>query len=64
MKSEELRQLTVGELEVKQREFLQEEFKTRFKHATGQLAKTHRLKELKRTIARIKTIIREKGGSS
>ncbi len=64
MKSEELRQLTAVELGIKERDFLQEEFKLRFRHATGQLAKTHRLRELRKIIARIKTIMREKGGAS
>jgi large subunit ribosomal protein L29 len=64
MKTQELRQLTLIELGIKEREFLQEEFKLRFGHATGQLAKTHRLKELRRIIARIKTIMREKEGAS
>ncbi len=64
MKMEEIRQLTVVELGIKEREFLQEEFKLRFGHATGQLAKTHRLKEIRRNIARVKTVMREKGGAS
>ena len=63
MKAQELRQMSVEELQVKEREFRDEEFKLRFKHATGQLDKTSRLKELRRTIARVKTIIRQKEGS-
>ena len=63
MKARELRQMTVPELQAKEREFRDEEFKLRFKHATGQLDKTSRLKELRRTIARVKTIIRQKEGS-
>lgn len=64
MKSRELRNLTVEELEAKGKEFREEEFKLRFKHATGQLDKTSRLKELRRDIARVKTIIREKEASA
>ncbi|MCA1962155.1 MAG: 50S ribosomal protein L29 [Desulfomonile sp.] len=63
MKARELRQMSVDELRVKEREFRDEEFKLRFKHATGQLDKTSRLQQLRRTIARVKTIIREKEGS-
>jgi large subunit ribosomal protein L29 len=63
MKARELRQMSVEELQAKEREFRDEEFKLRFKHATGQLDKTSRLQELRRTIARVKTIIREKEGS-
>jgi len=64
MKSRELRNLTVEELDAKEKEFHEEEFKLRFKHATGQLDKTSRLKELRRDIARVKTIIREKEASA
>jgi len=64
MKARELRQLSLGELEIKEREFLQEEFKLRFQHATGQLSKSSRLKQLRKDIARVKTIMKEKEGSS
>jgi large subunit ribosomal protein L29 len=60
MKPKELRDLSAEELHNKEREFLAEEFNLRFKHATGQLEKTHRLGVLRREIARVKTIIREK----
>jgi len=63
MKAQELRLLSVGELEAKEKEFREEEFKLRFRHATGQLEKTGRLKELRKNIARVKTIIREKEGA-
>ena len=63
MKPRELRQLQVDELEAKEKEFREEEFKLRFKHATSQLDKTSRLKELRRDIARVKTLIREKEAS-
>lgn len=60
MKARELRDLPVEELANKEREFLEEEFKLRFKAATGQLEKTDRLRKLRRDIARVKTIMREK----
>jgi len=60
MKPRELRDLSVEELAAKEKEFREEEFKLRFKHATGQLEKTDRLTRLRREIARVKTIIREK----
>ena len=63
MKIRELRDLEVDELLVKEKEFRQEEFNLRFKHATGQLDKTSRLKELRRNIARVKTLVREKEAS-
>lgn len=63
MKARELRELSVDELFAKEKEFRAEEFKLRFRHATGQLDKTSRLKELRRNVARVKTIIREKEAS-
>ncbi|MGC8657881.1 MAG: 50S ribosomal protein L29 [Desulfomonilaceae bacterium] len=63
MKPRELRDLSVEELTAKEREFREEEFKLRFKKATGQLEKTARLGMLRKEIARVKTIIREKRGS-
>ncbi|AFM27860.1 50S ribosomal protein L29 [Desulfomonile tiedjei] len=63
MKPRELRDLSVEELAAKEKEFLNEEFQLRFKHATGQLDKTARLRKLRREIARVKTIIREKEAS-
>jgi len=63
MKPRELRDLSVEELAAKQKEFCEEEFKLRFKHATGQLEKTARIRNLRREIARVKTIIREKEGA-
>ena len=64
MKSRELRELDDEELRAKEKEFREEEFKLRFRHATGQLEKTNRLKALRRDIARVKTLIREKGASA
>jgi large subunit ribosomal protein L29 len=63
MKPRELRDLSAEELAAKEKEFREEEFKLRFKHATGQLEKTARLRILRREIARVKTIMREKEAS-
>lgn len=64
MKARELRDLPADELQSKEKEFREEEFNLRFKHATGQLEKTDRLRKLRRDIARVKTILREKEASS
>jgi large subunit ribosomal protein L29 len=64
MKPRELRDLSPEELANKEKEFLEEEFNLRFKHATGQLEKTDRLRKLRKDIARVKTIMREKEASS
>lgn len=63
MKPRELRDLSVDELAAKEREFREEEFNLRFKHATGQLEKTDRLRKLRKDIARAKTILKEKEAS-
>jgi large subunit ribosomal protein L29 len=62
MKPSELRELSTDQLQEKEKDFREEEFKLRFRHATGQLEQTARLKSLKRDIARVKTIVREKRG--
>lgn len=64
MKARELRDLPADELQSKEKEFREEEFTLRFKHATGQLEKTDRLRKLRKDIARVKTILREKEASS
>ncbi|HTY25873.1 MAG TPA: 50S ribosomal protein L29 [Desulfomonilaceae bacterium] len=64
MKARELRDLSPEELRTKEKEFREEEFKLRFKHATGQLEKTDRLRKLRKDIARVKTIIKEKEASA
>ena len=60
MKAKELRQLSEGELLIKQRELGEELFNLRFQHATGQLDNVMRIPQVKRDIARVKTILREK----
>lgn len=60
MRADELRNLTEAELEQKAREFKEELFNLRFQHATAQLDNPMRIKEVKRIIARIKTVLREK----
>lgn len=57
---EKLRQLTVEELTAKETELKQELFNLRFQHATGQLTNPMRMKECKRDIARVKTLINER----
>ncbi len=59
MRADELRNLTNVELDQKLREFKEELFNLRFQHATAQLDNPTRIREVKRIIARIKTIKRE-----
>ena len=58
-KTSELRDLSVEEIEQRLTETNEELFNLRFQHATGQLENYRRLRELRRDIARLKTILRE-----
>jgi large subunit ribosomal protein L29 len=60
MKAKELRQLNEGELFIKGKELDEELFNLRFQHATGQLENVMRIPQVKRDIARVKTILKEK----
>jgi large subunit ribosomal protein L29 len=60
MKSKDLRLLSEGELLEKAKEFNEELFNLRFQHATGQLENVMRVPQVKRDIARLKTILKEK----
>jgi large subunit ribosomal protein L29 len=60
MKASELRQLSTEELEQKSKEQSNQLFSARVRHATGQLENTAQLKTLKRDIARVETLLREK----
>ena len=59
-KIEELRKLTTEELNNKIKEAKEELFNLRFQQATGNLEKPGRLKDLRKEVARMKTIIRER----
>jgi len=56
----ELRELHDEELENKLAEASQEQFNLRFQHVTGQLDNYARLGEVRRELARIKTLLRER----
>lgn len=63
MKNKELRELTATEIEKKLREQRDELLQLRLRKQTGQLEKTHTLKESRRTIARLETVLRQKKAS-
>ena len=56
----EMRELSLEELEVKVNELKQELFNLKFQKTLGQLHNTTKIKQVKRDIARMKTIITEK----
>lgn len=60
MKVQEIRELETKELLQKVEEFKKELFELRFQQATGQLTNTARVKEVRKSIAKIKTVIRER----
>ena len=60
MKAKESRALSASELDAKLVELKKELFNLRFQHATNQLDNPNKLADVKRDIARVKTIIREK----
>lgn len=60
MKAKELRQMSDEELRQREKELREELFNLRFQHSLGQLTNTARISQVKREIARIKTILRER----
>lgn len=60
MKIKEVRELNENELEDKVKELKEELFNLRFQQATGQLDNVMRIKEVRRSIARVKTVLRER----
>jgi large subunit ribosomal protein L29 len=60
-KAKDLRLLSEGEVLEKEKELGEELFNLRFQQATGQLENVMRVPQVKRDIARVKTILREKG---
>ena len=60
MKASEIRDKNHSELQNKLSEYRKELFNLRFQHATGQLGNTQRMKTVKRNVARILTILRER----
>lgn len=60
MKAKEIRDMTDSELTQKEAGLKEELFNLRFQLATGQLDNPMRIREVRKTIARIKTIMRER----
>ncbi len=62
MKANTLRDMSSDELKTKNTELTQELFNLKFQHHTGRLENSAKLSILRKDIARIKTILREKRG--
>ncbi|WP_160004836.1 50S ribosomal protein L29 [Rhizobium sp. 18055] len=64
MKAEEVRGLTADQLKDKLVDLKKEQFNLRFQKATGQLEKSSRVNEVRKDIARVKTIARQKAAEA
>ncbi|BEV72364.1 MULTISPECIES: 50S ribosomal protein L29 [Paludibacterium] len=60
MKASELRAKSVDELKAELLSLLKAQFALRMQHATQQLAKNSELKKVRRDVARVRTILKEK----
>ncbi len=60
MKAQELREKSADELNDELLRLRKEEFSLRMQFASGQLGQTHLVKEMRRDIARVKTLMKEK----
>lgn len=63
MKASELKEKSVEELKAELLDLLREQFNLRMQASTGQLAQTHQIKDVRRNIARVKTILNQKAGA-
>lgn len=60
MKAKDIRALTTDQMLEKEKQYKEELFNLRFQQATGQLENAARLRQVRKNIARIKTILSEK----
>lgn len=63
MKAKELREKSVEELNAELLNLLREQFNLRMQSASGQLQQTHLLKQVRRDVARVKTLLTQKAGA-
>lgn len=62
MKAKELREKSVEQLSEQLLGLLRDQFNLRMQKATGQLGQTHLLSQVKRDIARVKTVLNQQAG--
>ncbi len=60
MKTKDIKELTKEELLKRKKDLKEEMFNLRFQHSTGQLENTARMRVIKRDVARLETILRQK----
>lgn len=64
LKNDDIRAMTLDQINDEVLKLKKEQFNLRFQRATGQLENTSRVREVRRDIARLKTIAQMKGGMS
>jgi large subunit ribosomal protein L29 len=64
MKPDDVRAMTIDQLDDEVLKLKKEQFNLRFQRATGQLENTSRVRQVRRDIARIKTIAAQKRGAA
>ena len=64
MKADTIRALSADQLNEELAKLKKEQFNLRFQAATGQLEKSSRVQEVRRDIARVKTIARQKAAEA
>ena len=62
MKADKVREMSSEELAAKERELSEQLFKLRFQKSIGQLDNALKIRETRRDIARVKTVLRQKQG--
>jgi len=63
MNAKDLREKSVDELNSTLLDLLRDQFKYRMQKATGQMTQTHLLPQVRKDIARVKTVLNEKAGA-
>jgi len=64
MKANELREKSVDDLNQQLIELRKEQLGLRLQAATGQLGETHKVRQVRRDVARVKTVLAQKAGES
>jgi large subunit ribosomal protein L29 len=64
MKAQEFRQMTLDQLDDQLAKLKKEQFNLRFQRASGQLENTARVREVRRDIARVKTVLAQRQDQS
>ena len=62
MKPDKVREMSADELRAKERELQEQLFRLRFQKSIGQLDNALKIRETRRDIARVKTVLRQKQG--